>query len=75
MLLKSAIILARFRTMNHKLPIEKGQWKNIEWNQRLYSLCNKYALGDEYQFLLECDSLNTQRDNTYQNIIGNIVIH
>ena len=59
--LKSAILLARFRTTNHKLPIEKGRWENIERNQRLYNLYNKNALGDEYNFLLECDFFNTQR--------------
>ena len=56
--LKSAISLAKFRTMNHKLPIEKGRWDNIERNQRTFNLCNREALGDEYHFLLECDYFN-----------------
>ena len=48
--LKSAILPARFRTTNHKLPIEKGNWENIERNQRLCNLYNKNALNDEYHF-------------------------
>ena len=59
--LKSAITLAKFRTTNHKLPIEKGRWENIERNQRTCNLCNRNALGDEYHFLLECEFFNAQR--------------
>ena len=61
--LKSAITLAKFRTTNHKLPIEKGRWENIllERNQRTCNICNRNALGDENHFLLECDFFNAQR--------------
>ena len=72
--LKSAITLAKFRTTNHKLPIEKGRWENIERNQRTCNLCNRNALGDEYHFLLECDFLMLKGNCLYQNITGNIVI-
>lgn len=32
-----------------------------ERNQRFCNLCNRNALGDEYQYLLECDFFKTQR--------------
>ena len=59
--LKSVITLAKFRTTNHKLPIEKGRWENTARNQRFCNLCNINALGDEYHVLLECDFFKVQR--------------
>ena len=59
--LKSAITLAKFRTTNNKLPIEKGRWDNTNRNLRICNLCNKNALGDEYHVLFECDFFATQR--------------
>ena len=59
--LKSAIPLARYRTTNHRLPIEKGSWDRSRRDTRNCNLCNKNLLGDEYHFLLECDFFKTQR--------------
>ena len=44
-------ILARFRTSNHRLPIETGRWTNIPRNQRTCNLCGD-GLGDEYHYIM-----------------------
>jgi hypothetical protein len=31
----------KFRTLNHKLPIEYGRWHNIARNMRFCNLCNQ----------------------------------
>ena len=49
----------RFRTRNHRLPIEIGNWAKIPVNQRLCNSCNK--LGDEFHYLLECQNFTNER--------------
>ena len=49
----------RFRTRNHRLPIEVGRWRGIPSNQRLCSFCNE--LGDEFHFLLTCKHFELER--------------
>ncbi|MEW8546328.1 MAG: reverse transcriptase family protein [Candidatus Thiodiazotropha sp.] len=49
----------RFRTRNHRLPIEVGRWGGIPVNQRLCSFCNE--LGDEFHFLLTCKHFELER--------------
>ena len=36
-----AIYMCKFRTMNHKFPIEKGRYFNIERADRICNLCAK----------------------------------
>ena len=50
---KFYIPIARFRTTNHRLPIERGRWENIERSQRFCTLCTLNALGDEFHYLFE----------------------
>ena len=57
---KDVITMSRFRTMNHKLPIENGRWQNIPREQRKCPLC-RVAIGDEYHYVMECSSLLTDR--------------
>ena len=57
----SRIIFTRFRTTNHRLPIETGRWVNIERTQRKCSLCNENDLGDEYHYLFKCNYFSAQR--------------
>lgn len=49
-----------YRTRNHKLPIETGRWQKIERCERKCNICQK-ELGDEFHYMLVCDSLNTHR--------------
>ena len=53
--------LCRFRTTNHRFPIETGRWLNIERNERNCTLCNLNKLGDEYHYLLECPFFSNDR--------------
>ena len=55
------ITLCKFRTSNHKLPIEVGIWYDIDRSDRLCHLCDTESIGDEFHYLLECKSLNDTR--------------
>ena len=46
--------MIRYRTANHKLPIETGRWNNTDLSERNCKLCTKNDLGDEYHYLLRC---------------------
>jgi hypothetical protein len=37
---KNVVELCRFRTANHKLPIEIGRWNNTNRNNRMNSVMN-----------------------------------
>ena len=52
----------RFRTTNHKLPIEYGRWGNIQRNARICPICNSNDIGDEFHYILQCKSLSAQRE-------------
>ena len=48
-----------FRTLNHKLPIEKGRHLDIPRAERKCELCNR--IGDEFHFLFECPNFRLDR--------------
>ena len=58
---KFYILLARFRTTNNRLPIERGRWENVERAQRICTLCNYNAIGDEFHYLFECEAFKERR--------------
>ena len=37
--------LIKFRTSNHKLPVERGRWENKPYNERLCNICQQNTLG------------------------------
>ena len=45
----------KYRTSNHRLPIETGRWENITRSERVCTLCDKNLIGDEYHYVFECD--------------------
>ena len=45
--------LCRFRTGNHRLPVETGRWANISLAERKCTLCDQ-DIGDEYHYLFIC---------------------
>jgi hypothetical protein len=51
---QNSLLLCKFRTTNHKLPIEKGRWSNIPRENRYCELCQKNQIGDEYHYIFEC---------------------
>ena len=58
---KNRITLTRFRTSNHRLPIETGRWSNTPRNERLCIICDEGCVCDEYHFILECSGLSAVR--------------
>lgn len=57
---KSLYHLIKFRTRNHKLPIETGRWRKISLSNRTCNLC-KQDIGDEFHYLLSCRELKALR--------------
>ena len=45
----------KFRTSNHKLPIETGRWENVPLDERKCQLCIKTDIGNEFHYLLCCE--------------------
>ena len=54
--------MLKLRTSNHKLPIEKGRYVNLQHDERLCNLCDMNRLGDEYHFVMECPALQNLRN-------------
>lgn len=50
-------ILCKFRTSNHRLPIEQQRYSNIERHKRYCNLCDENIVGDEFHYVLECKTL------------------
>lgn len=55
------IALTKFRTSNHRLPIERGRYANLPKHERLCTICDLNRVGDEFHFLLECPALSDLR--------------
>ena len=53
--------ILKFRSGNHKLPVETGRWENVDYAQRTCTLCRSNKLGDEFHFLFECPTFDTIR--------------
>ena len=58
---KHFLNLFKFRTGNHKLPVEVGRWDGTDINNRKCSLCTQNDIGDEYHYLFKCPHFKTQR--------------
>lgn len=65
----SYLQLIKFRTANHKLPIETGRWNNTDISERKCTKCNANDLGDEFHYLFQWPYFKTDRirllDNSY----------
>jgi hypothetical protein len=67
---KNAIMLCKFRTTNHRLPIEIGRWQNIERNNRICLLCDTKPL--EMHFIIFynvhtlCKTVRTSSQDTLE---------
>jgi hypothetical protein len=56
------IEMCKFRTTNHKLPIELGRYRNVPRPDRHCTTCNQRTLGDEFHFILVCPALSALRE-------------
>ena len=54
---------ARFRLSSHRFLIERGRWMkpNIEFSNRICTLCNDKDIRDEYHMVLKCVHFHTLR--------------
>ena len=59
---KAYIPLIKFRTGNHRLPVETGRWEDLPYSERKCTLCEKNDIGDEFHYLLICPSFATERN-------------
>ena len=57
---KHYIHLCKFRTANHRLPVETGRWENVPIHERLCNICND-DIGDEFHYLFKCKSFDNER--------------
>ena len=58
---KDRILFCKFRTVNHRLPIETGRWFGLDRQIRYCNLCQSQELGDEFHYLLGCRFLEDSR--------------
>ena len=63
-------IFTKFRTSNHKLPVEKGRFFKLPRSMRICENCDCNQLCDEYHFLLECLALNDTRKKYIKKYYG-----
>ena len=54
-------MLAKFRTSNHRLPIEKGRHLGLEETDRTCALCGSDSIGDECHYIFYCPFFNAAR--------------
>ena len=54
------------------LEIESGRWKDDAIEERICRLCNDQLLGDEYHFVLFCDSLVDERTQFYIELCNRV---
>ena len=49
--------LTKLRLSNHKFLVEKARWTkpNIDYRERLCTLCDKNDIEDEYHILMKCN--------------------
>ena len=62
------ITFAKFRTGNHRFPIEVGRCQNIELAERKCTLCNTGDIGNEMHYLLICPFFLKKELCTYRGI-------
>ena len=60
---KNRFTFCRFRTSNHRLPIEVWRWTKVERHSRLCQLCQSHEIGDEFHYVLQCPNFVTERKN------------
>ena len=46
--------LCKFRTCNHRLPIQQGRYSRIDRRERIITLCDCNDIDDEFHYLFKC---------------------
>ena len=53
--------MINFRTTNRRLSVETGRWQGKPLGERFCTLCNNCKIGDEFHYILECDTIQNIR--------------
>ena len=61
---KHTVSLLKFRTSNHRLPVEVGRYSNIPRHSRLCPFC--LTTGNEFHFLFLCKRFDNARQKYIQ---------
>ena len=43
-----------FRTLNHRLPLQRGRVMNLPYEHRLCTKCSSADIGDEFHYVFSC---------------------
>ena len=46
--------LVHFRTLNHRLPIQRGRVMNLPYEDRLCTKCSSADIVDEFHYVFSC---------------------
>ena len=49
-----AYTLVHFRTLNNRLPIQRGRIQNKPFDERICAKCNSEDIGDEFSYIFRC---------------------
>ena len=52
--LNLAYTFVHFRTLNHRLPIQRGRVMNLPYEDRLCTKCSSADIGDEFHYVFTC---------------------
>ena len=63
---KHYIPFTKFRTGNHRFPVEVGRWEGIPLGERKCTLCDSNDIGDEFHYLINCNYFSTLRQRYIQ---------
>ena len=53
--------LVKYRTLNHRMPIQKGRFLKMNRSERVCLKCNSGDLGDEFHYLFTCSYCTEER--------------
>ena len=53
--------IIKYRTGNHRLPVETRRWEDIPLNERKCKNCTTDDIGDDYHYLFSCDFFKSDR--------------
>ena len=57
---RDIINIIKFRTSNHKLPVETGRYQQIEYKDRICKECYS-DIGDEFHYVFKCPRFSPER--------------
>jgi hypothetical protein len=53
--------MLRFRTLNHRLPVQKGRIDKVPHNERFCTKCSSQDIGDEFHYVMICPFFKEKR--------------